>query len=126
MFSIFFLKFWPTCVFSDVGQAYLPFVEQTIIKKCWLWKCTYWAVIMVKSVKVPQSTFLYLGVSKSNNFHWFITVGPWSKCLTAPILKKGISRLFLLFLRIWIYRMNWIEPCGNCRQLRANKKNRTR
>ena len=44
-------------LFFEVCQAHLPAVKQEITEKFWLWKYTYWAVIMVKSAKVCQNTF---------------------------------------------------------------------
>ena len=48
--------------------------------------------------QISSKYFLYLGGSKSNNFHWFATVWPWLKILTTPVLKKRVLQTCLYFL----------------------------
>ena len=49
---------------------------QEFTKNIFFWKQIFQAVTMVKSVKVPEKYFLYLGVVKSNN------IGNFCKDLT--------------------------------------------
>ena len=105
----------------DVGRAHLLIVKQEITEKFWLCKGTYWAVIIVKSVKVRQNTFFMWDI-KINWFQFACNGLTITKMFVNPRLEKRVLQTCVCFL--WEIKFTariGIEPCGNQKQ--HSKKN---
>ena len=82
----------------DVGRAHLLIVKQEITEKFWLCKGTYWAVIIVKSVKVRQNTFCTWDI-KINWFHFACNGLTITKIFANPRLEKRVHQTCVCFLK---------------------------
>ena len=106
---------------TDLTSAEHILLKQKITEKFWLCKGTYWAVIIVKSVKVRQNTFCMWDI-KINWFQFACNGLTITKMFVNPRLEKRVLQTCVCFL--WEIKFTariGIEPCGNQKQ--HSKKN---